>query len=101
MTTDRKKPGVAFWATVVVVVALVGYPLSFGPACWLADRNAFLVPAVGMVYKPPVRAAIFGPEPIKTVLLQYAELGAPPRDKEHIMGLWDRWTYPVSIVQTL
>jgi hypothetical protein len=32
--TDRKKPGVAFWATVVVVVLLLGYPLSFGPACW-------------------------------------------------------------------
>jgi hypothetical protein len=24
MSTDRKKPGVAFWATVVLVVALVG-----------------------------------------------------------------------------
>ena len=33
--TDRKKPGVAFWATVIVVVVLVAYPLSFGPACWL------------------------------------------------------------------
>jgi hypothetical protein len=30
----RKKPGVAYWATVVVVVLLMGYPLSFGPACW-------------------------------------------------------------------
>jgi len=29
---QKKKPGVAFWATVVVVVALVAYPLSFGPA---------------------------------------------------------------------
>ena len=28
--TDRKNPGVAFWATVVLVVALA-YPLSFGP----------------------------------------------------------------------
>jgi hypothetical protein len=32
MIPDRKKPGVAFWATVVVVVLLVGYPLSIGPA---------------------------------------------------------------------
>jgi len=31
--TVRKKPGVAFWATVVMVVVLVLYPLSFGPAC--------------------------------------------------------------------
>jgi hypothetical protein len=34
MTCDRKKPGVAFWATAVVVVVLVAHPLSFGPACW-------------------------------------------------------------------
>src|SRR5262245_62256845 len=34
MTSDRKKPGAAFWATVAIVVALVAYPLSFGPACW-------------------------------------------------------------------
>jgi hypothetical protein len=37
--TDRKKLGVAFWATVVVVVVLIGYPLSFGPACWIASRS--------------------------------------------------------------
>jgi hypothetical protein len=35
--TDRKKPGVAFWATVALVVVLVAYPLSFGPACWIWD----------------------------------------------------------------
>ena len=32
MTADRKKPGVGFWATVAVVVVLVAYPLSWGPA---------------------------------------------------------------------
>jgi hypothetical protein len=32
--TDRKKPGMAFWANVAVVAVLVGYPLSFGPVCW-------------------------------------------------------------------
>jgi hypothetical protein len=37
--TDRKKPGVAFWATVLMVAVLVGYPLSFGPACWIATRT--------------------------------------------------------------
>jgi hypothetical protein len=35
MTPSRKPPSPAYWATVVVVVALVAYPLSFGPACWL------------------------------------------------------------------
>jgi hypothetical protein len=37
--TDRKKPGVAFWATVVVVAALVAYPLSLGPALWMENRG--------------------------------------------------------------
>ena len=42
---DRKKPGVAFWTTVVVVMALVAYPVSFGPACWISSRLESLVPA--------------------------------------------------------
>jgi hypothetical protein len=36
--SSHKRPGIAFWATVVVVVALVAYPLSFGPACWIVPR---------------------------------------------------------------
>ena len=49
--TSRKKPGLAFWATVVAVVALVGYPLSFGPACWwFSDSHPIVVP--GPKYAP-------------------------------------------------
>ena len=36
--TDRKKPGVAFWLTVVALVAL-SYSLSFGPVCWITSRT--------------------------------------------------------------
>ena len=39
MTADRKRPGVAFWATVVVVVGLV-YCLSYGPLCWAINKMA-------------------------------------------------------------
>jgi hypothetical protein len=52
--TGRKKPGVAFWTTMVVVILLIGYPLSFGPACWIASRiwvGRLLVP-----YRPIVWA---------------------------------------------
>ena len=52
MTSDRKKPGVTFWATVVVVVGLIGYPLSFGPACWLVDRWDATVRPVSFMYWP-------------------------------------------------
>src|SRR5437879_3657673 len=37
MTSSRKHPSAAFWATVVVVV-LVLYPLSTGPTNWLYRR---------------------------------------------------------------
>src|SRR4051794_20938257 len=37
--TDRKKPGVALWAAVALAVVLVGYPLTFGPACWFNERT--------------------------------------------------------------
>jgi hypothetical protein len=35
--TDRKKPGVAFWATVALVVVLL-YPLSLAPVCRIMLR---------------------------------------------------------------
>jgi hypothetical protein len=57
--TDRKKPSMAFWATVGLVVVLVVYPLSFGPACWwfsetpigIAPAGIF-VPEVSRIYWP-------------------------------------------------
>ena len=36
--TDRKKPGVALWATVVVVVVVL-YPASTGPLVWLDEHR--------------------------------------------------------------
>jgi hypothetical protein len=50
--TDRKKPAVAFWATVALVVVLVGYPLSFGPACWLADGGMIPRELICQTYRP-------------------------------------------------
>ena len=39
-TPSRKKPGLAFWATVVVVVGLfVAYPLLPGPLQWLDEQS--------------------------------------------------------------
>src|SRR5262245_62030222 len=49
---DCKKSGAAFWATVVVVVALVAYPLSFGPACWISCWTNTGQGAVSLVYRP-------------------------------------------------
>jgi hypothetical protein len=51
MTSDRKKPGVAFWMTVAVVVVLA-YPLSFGPACWISSRIEIGRKLLSVVYRP-------------------------------------------------
>ena len=88
MTSDRKKPGVAFWAIVVVVVGLVGYPLSFGPACWWFSRPAIdlacldydedhdgpfdLWPRPPRAYWPLGWLAAVGPQPISRPLCWYA-----------------------------
>ena len=57
--TDRKKPGVAFWATVGLIVALVAYALSFVPALWIechvvpsTPKWFWLYDAVGALYLP-------------------------------------------------
>ena len=41
MSEPRKSPGVAFWATVVliVLVAVALYALSWGPATWFVARD--------------------------------------------------------------
>lgn len=55
--TDRKKPGVACWASVVLVVVLLGYPLSFGPACWISSRCGKGDEFVSTTYEPLLRMA--------------------------------------------
>jgi hypothetical protein len=56
--TSRKKPGVAFWATVVVVVIAL-YVASLGPACWLTDRQALPHGPADWIYRPLVSMGVF------------------------------------------
>src|SRR5262245_3874977 len=56
MIGGRKKPGVAFWTSIILVVLLLlAYPLSFGPACWLADRGIVPTKDVTDVFGPIIR----------------------------------------------
>jgi hypothetical protein len=55
--TDRKKPGVAFWATVVLVCLPLLYIASFGPACWIRlnrvlPNSEILLDVHLFVYRP-------------------------------------------------
>jgi hypothetical protein len=73
--TDRKKPGVSFWASVVVVVVLL-YPISFGPACWLATLDAATNERLApRMYWPIGRAFTKAPRTIKGAIHWYATLG--------------------------
>jgi hypothetical protein len=74
--TDRKKPGVAFWATVAMVVVLVGYPLSWGPAWWLSHQSwcpNWTYCAYLDVYRPLRQLRVKGPYPIHEFVSWYAD----------------------------
>jgi hypothetical protein len=73
--TDRKNPGVAFWATVVMVVGLL-YVASFGPLCWTNQRTKVGGRAIYVVYYPMLWAATKSKR-IDDGLLWYAGLVAP------------------------
>jgi len=87
---DARKPGVAFWSTVVVLLALC-YPASFGPICWITSRtggNSVLPVA----YRPFTAMIPISDEPslllglhggtvfqyLKGLISAYATLGAKP-----------------------
>ena len=75
--TSRNPPSAAFWATVGLVVALVAYPLSFGPACWIASRANVGASAIPVVYRPLTRAMSPTDGHAFTRLSEwYAEIGA-------------------------
>jgi hypothetical protein len=78
--TDHKKPGVAFWATVAVVVVLMLYVLSLGPACWITSRMNFGTSTIGVIYRPivPVMWRTGDVTVLGTILDQYSRVGAAP-----------------------
>ncbi len=64
--TDPKKPGVGFWAAVVVVAVLVRYPLSFWSAVWLVKRKHIPIHSTATIYKPVIDLVLDGPDWLQT-----------------------------------
>jgi len=67
---------VAFWATVVVVVVLVAYPVSWGPARWMIERARSTVWAIDLfraAYAPIFWMHCHGPQPIQDALSWYVQ----------------------------
>ena len=86
--SDRKKPGVTFWATVVLVVGLAVYVLSWGPACWYIDRNQSSA-GVLRLYRPLVWLAARCGHPVVRAFWDYAGFGAVPTSSGFSTG--QRW----------
>jgi hypothetical protein len=69
--SSRTKPGMAFWATVVVVMGLL-YPVSFGPACWITSRCDHGAQFVTVFYRPFLRLWQLGPRGLGGLVPRYA-----------------------------
>jgi hypothetical protein len=72
MTPDHKKPTAGFWITVALVAVLVGYPLSFGPACWLTRREVLPFRPTAHFYGPIIEVASTGPGWIRVAVGWYS-----------------------------
>jgi hypothetical protein len=78
MTPDRKKPGVAFWATVVVVCLPILYVASFGPWCWFVVQKAETQDksTKPSLYRPLIYAWWYGSGDIRSPIAWYANLAS-------------------------
>jgi hypothetical protein len=75
MSNDRKKPTAGFWITVALAVVLVGYPLSFGPACWVMGRSIPVFPTA-YAYLPLIVVANAAPHWIRKPVAHYSGVGS-------------------------
>ena len=73
--TDRKKPGVAFWATVVASTLLL-YVAGFGPAAWLVDRGWIAARPVARVYRPVLIVLNDSPDVVWVAVHAYVGVGS-------------------------
>src|SRR5258708_5531586 len=70
-----RKPTAGFWITVALVVVFA-YPATFGPACWLADRNLVTYGAVAEIFSPFIRFAFDRESAMAPLLNWWADVGA-------------------------
>jgi len=88
MSEARKKPTAGFWITVALVAVLVGYPPSFGPACWMTDRGLIPRTVAGTVYDPlAFFLAHYCSDKICTAMYDYGTWGSKSRDGAALMIL--------------
>jgi len=85
MTERTKAPSVTFWA-VAMVVALIAYPLSYSPACRLADWEVLPREQTHKFYGPLLAVIARSPESVRRLAINYAGLFAEEPVYTH--GVW-------------
>ena len=49
------------WVVSILALFLVAYPLTFGPACWMASRGLISEDHVAKAYRPLVYLSVYEP----------------------------------------
>jgi len=75
VTPEPRKPGAAFWAALLLVLAPVVWVIGFGPAVWLTAAGCLDREVVEHAYRPILSAAVNGPETIQGVIAWWGSLG--------------------------
>jgi hypothetical protein len=76
VTSDRKKPTTGVWIAVALVMVLLAYPLSFGPAVWLTARRYCRTSTVESLYRPVLWSAAQGPS-LENAVVWWGSPGVP------------------------
>jgi hypothetical protein len=89
MGEERKKTSAGFWCTITIMALLILYPLSFGPASWLAFHDMRTCHFVEIAYRPILWLGTHN-QIIRSVATWYMALGVPngsrPSFNEHCIG---------------
>jgi len=102
---EPRKPTAGFWITVALVAVLAGYPLSFGPACWISSRTNIGTDWLPFCYRPVISGLSINHTRLSGTIQWYARLGAargwqwvpdgiPMSDDEWIAVEWVWMPYP-------
>jgi hypothetical protein len=78
----RKNAGLSFCVAVILLAVLVGYPLSFGPVCWLVSQTNADAGWLPFFYRPIVSGLSFRETRLSSAINWYSKLG--------VAGGW-RW----------
>jgi len=74
---NRRERWAKWTAVGMVVTILVGYPLSFGPACWISSRMQPSGNVVSAIYWPFFLSMWQGPDITQEALQKYVHFGMP------------------------